>query len=364
MKLGVEAKWFFRGPPGGHTYARQFTEALCRERSGEDLRVFLRADDRDVPHAWPRGVDVKHALWGTSYLMNRFFLRGGMTDDLDWVLSHNFTPRSSRARRALIIHDLIFLSHPDEFTWKERLYFKGIRASARSADLIVTVSEYVRDDVRRRGYARDDQPVVVCPCAAAPQFTRASETKIAAALERHDLPDRYVLYLGRLNSRKNIRRTIEAFASADIPPEVPLVLVGERNWKMFDLDGFARELGVADRIRKLGFVPFEDLPALLSGARFLVFCPLAEGFGIPPVEAMACGTPVLASNATSVPEVVGSSGILVDPYDTAEIRRGFERLVHDDALHARLAANCPADVARFGWDRSARTFLDALRQAS
>ena len=143
---------------------------------------------------------------------------------------------------------------------------------------------------------------------------------------KFDLPEKYILYVGRLNARKNIRRLIQAFHEADIDPEIPLVLVGAKNWKMFNLDALVEELGVQDRIRRLGFVELEDLPALYSGARFFTFVPLAEGFGNPSARSHG-----LRNAGARLEHHVRSRGrrpigILIDPLVTEEIRAGHRNV--------------------------------------
>ena len=166
MRLGIEAKWFFKGPPGGHTYARNFTEAMMRQEASP--RVFLRRDDQaeESRYNWGgQGVARVRAMGKLLHdepLVPAWEAHAG--PGLDRVPQLCTVGRAG-AQGGDHPRPLIFLSHPSEFTWKERLYFRGIRASARSADLIITVSDYVNRDVRERGFARPDQPVVTCPCA-------------------------------------------------------------------------------------------------------------------------------------------------------------------------------------------------------
>lgn len=360
MRIGIDGRWFFGGPPGGHTYTRNFVEALLRVDVHEYV-VFLGRDDAAREYPWPSHACPAAIGGGNSYTMNRWSIpRSPSSKSLDWTLTHNFSPRFGAARRAVIVHDLTFVSHPEAFTWKERLFFSRIKPSLRQADLILTVSRYVADDVKARGYARPDQSVVVVPNAAAPVYARPSEADVARVRARHGLEGDYILYLGRLNKRKNLDRLIDAFASAEIDEGVTLALAGRENWKMFDLDAYLAARKLTHRVKRLGFVDVADTPGLYAGARFFAYVPLAEGFGLPPLEAMACGTPVLASNTTSLPEVVQDSGVLVDPTSVASIAAGIEALANDADVHRAKQANTLRDAATYSWERSAATFLGTL----
>jgi glycosyltransferase involved in cell wall biosynthesis len=175
--------------------------------------------------------------------------------------------------------------------------------------------------------------------------------------------------------RKNLVRLIEAFASLDErrttngcgpsptvhrPPPLQLVIAGKRGWLTDAIERRAVELGVADRVRFTGYVADDDLPALLSGALAFVFPSLYEGFGMPVLEAMACGTPVLASATSSLPEVAGDAALLVDPNDTGAIAAGLARLVCDDGLRAELRARGLVRAAQFTWSRCADETLAVL----
>ncbi|MFQ3661823.1 MAG: glycosyltransferase family 1 protein, partial [Chloroflexaceae bacterium] len=176
----------------------------------------------------------------------------------------------------------------------------------------------------------------------------------AAALEAP-----YFLYIGTIQPRKNLTRLIEAFAHAG-PDDALLVIAGRRGWLSEPIVRRVAELGLTNRVRFPGYVPDADLPALLSGALAFVFPSLYEGFGMPVLEAMACGAPVLTSTTSALPEVAGDAALLVDPCDTDAIAAALRRLAADAPLRASLRARGLVRAADFTWERCARKTLDVL----
>ena len=160
---------------------------------------------------------------------------------------------------------------------------------------------------------------------------------MAAFRERQDLADRFILHVGTLQPRKNIPTLIEAFAQA-APPDVMLVLVGGKGWLFDEIFSRVQALGLQDRVRFTGYVPDEDLPLWYNAASVLAFPSLYEGFGMPVVEAMACGTPVVAANGSSLPEAVGEAGLLFDPQNVAELADRLTAVLHNPDLAATIRA--------------------------
>jgi glycosyltransferase involved in cell wall biosynthesis len=180
---------------------------------------------------------------------------------------------------------------------------------------------------------------------------------------RHGIAGRYLLYIGTLQPRKNLDRVVDAFARlADNPAlaDVQLVLAGKRGWLYDALFAQVERLGLSGRVLFPGYVPASDLPALLGGALAFVFPSLYEGFGLPVLEAGACGVPVITSNTSSLPEVAGDAALLVDPYDVDAIAEAMYRLVTDDALRAELARRGLENVKRFSWEKCARETLAVI----
>lgn len=277
------------------------------------------------------------------------------------------TPLRRTMRTVVTIHDLGYLRYPEAHTPAHRLYLRiSTLWSARVATRIIAVSTATRDDLVRFAGVRSDK-ITVIHHGLAPRFRPVADpTAITAAQARYGITDTYFLYVGTLQPRKNLLRLIEAFAQLDEnalqSTRTELVIAGKKGWLTEAIERRATELGVAERVRFVGYVADADLPALLSGALGFVLPSLYEGFGMPVLEAMACGAPVLTSTISSLPEVAGNAALLVDPEDTAAIMGGLRRLTTEPALRAQLRARGLARAAEFTWQRCAAQTLAVLCQ--
>jgi glycosyltransferase involved in cell wall biosynthesis len=193
---------------------------------------------------------------------------------------------------------------------------------------------------------------------------------IAGIKARYGITDNsdYLLYLGTLQPRKNLKRLVDAFAQLQAPTAslrrpgrgLQLVIAGKKGWRYADLFAQVESLGLSQRILFPGYIPDEDKAALISGATAVVYPSLYEGFGLPVLEAMACGTPVLTSNVSSLPEVAGDAALLVDPLDTQAITTGMSRLIADVDLRRLLVERGYGQMSKFSWARAAQQVLEVL----
>ena len=271
-------------------------------------------------------------------------------------------PLQRRTRAVVTIHDLGYLHFPEAHTRAHRLYLRLSTAwSARVAHDVIAVSAATRSDlVRYTGVA--PEKISVIHHGVAMHFQPASQAMIAAVQARYAIDRPYFLFVGTVQPRKNLERVIAAFAALAASHQPLLVIAGKKGWLTAAIERRAQELGVADQVRFIGYLPDSDVPPLLSGALGFVFPSLYEGFGMPVLEAMACGTPVLTSTTSSLPEVAGDAALLVDPRDTAAIADGLRRLASDPQLRADLAARGRAHAARFSWRACAEATLQVLQQ--
>ena len=268
----------------------------------------------------------------------------------------NVAPLALPCPSVITIHDLAFLVYPRRVDAAKRRYRTLMtRLSARRAARIIAVSEHTAGDVvARLGVPRER--VVVVPEAAAEHFRPEPDPAVLAAFRRaNDLPERYVLFVGTLEPRKNLAGLLRAFARvAAEEPALHLAVVGARGWLDDDIFALHRGLGLEARVRFAGYVAAEELPRWYQAATLFVYPSFYEGFGLPPLEAMACGTPVITSNVSSLPEVVGSAGVTVDPADEAALAAALLRVWRDEPLRARLRSDGLARAAEFSWARMAR----------
>jgi glycosyltransferase involved in cell wall biosynthesis len=234
-------------------------------------------------------------------------------------------------------------------------------------DIILTYSEHTKQDaVATLGI--DAEIIRVTPLAAHEQFRPLEDQhQVRAVLEKHGLTKHpYVLNIGTLEPRKNITRLLEAFhrlKQQDYALEHELVLVGAKGDLHEAIWETLHRLQLEAQVRWLGHVPFEDLPALLNGADLFVYPSLYEGFGLPPLEALSCGTPVVASSSTSLPEVVGDAGVLVDPLSVEQLAEAMRRVLTDAPLRAALRDKALRRAQTFSWEKTARLTLAAYEEA-
>ncbi len=288
--------------------------------------------------------------------------------DVLFVPAHALPLVTSR-RSVVTIHDLGFLYHPEAHTRLQRLYYRLFtRLSARRATHIIAISEATKHDLQRFYRTPDDKVSVIYHGVHA-RFRPIAEREIVIqALARYGIVAPYLLFVSTVQPRKNVARLIEAFAIArhsfaGVRPPT-LVLAGKRGWLSEQIERRASELGIDQDVKFVGYVDDQDLPALLNGALAYVIPSLYEGFGMTVLEAQACGTPVLASNTSSLPEVVGDAGLLVDPYDVQAIADGIARLVNDEELRMSLRERGLRHAAGWTWERTARETLTVLERTA
>ena len=268
-------------------------------------------------------------------------------------------------RSVVTMLDLTFMRMPETFNRWNRLYLSAMSTlSARRCDHIVAISESTRQDVIRfLGVPPEKVEVIYCGVDA--PFRPIED---AAALARfraeRGVPEHFALYLGTLEPRKNVERLIEAYARLKRAGEIPhkLVLGGARGWLYDRIFARVRELNLEDDVLFTSYIPYDELPLWYNCADIFIYPSLYEGFGLPPLEAMACGTPVVTSSRSSLPEVVGTAAMTVDPLDVSAIASAIARILNEPSLRERLKAEGPRQAARFSWTNAAAQTLKTYRR--
>jgi glycosyltransferase involved in cell wall biosynthesis len=261
-----------------------------------------------------------------------------------------------------LVTDLALYRMPEAYQLTRALVWKAqYRLMKKHVVRWLAISEFTkRDMVELLGISAQDIDVVYT--ASHEDFCRVSDGRTQAAVrEKYALPERYILFVGNFNPRKNLSRLIRAFDAFKRRSGLPhkLVIAGEHGWK-FDKEEALSDIGHMADILFLGFVADADMPALYSMAELFAFPTLYEGFGIPVIEAQRCGTPVLTSNVSALPEVAGDGAFYVDPYDIDAISAALESILSDDALARELAAKGTINAKRFSWQTSARQLNDII----
>ncbi len=282
--------------------------------------------------------------------------------DLLFVPAH-VLPIVHPRRSVVTIHDLGYLYYPQAHRLLDRLYLDlSTRYNARAATHLIADSSATERDLIERYGTNPDKITVIYPGYDNTVFQPTRDKEVIKAVKaRHGIAGDYILFVGTLQPRKNLARLIEAFSNLQYPiSNIQLLISGKKGWLYEEIFRRVEELGLEERVVFTDYVPEGDLPALLSGARLFVFPSLYEGFGMPVLEAMACGTPVVCSNTSSLPEVVGDAALLVDPLDVGELAAALARVLDDAELRTELIQRGFEQAKGLSWEKCARETLDVL----
>jgi glycosyltransferase involved in cell wall biosynthesis len=271
-------------------------------------------------------------------------------------------PYFRRIKSVFTLHDLIFLFHPETHKSLNRWFLTLMMPRfLRAADAVIAVSECTKRDAIRF-YRIPEEKITVIYEGVNPRFRPASPEAIATVRARYGLPERFILYVGTIEPRKNLTTLLEAFHHLLATYDLRLVIVGKKGWLYERFFRRLRELGLENRVLFTGYVPDEDLPAIYSAADLFVFPSLYEGFGLPVLEAMACGTPVICSNTSSLPEVAGDAALLVDPTDARALTGAMEQVLTNERLWATLRAKGMERARGFTWEKAAYRTWEVYQQ--
>lgn len=274
-------------------------------------------------------------------------------------------PYATALPNIVTLHDLIAFVLPESVSRRARWFFRvAALASLRASSHIIIGTESARQELLAH-FPVAPERVTTIPHAPATRFAPQPENAIAAVRDAYALPSRFLFYCGINKPHKNLVRLIEAYAS--LPPELspslpPLVIAGAWDERYPEPKIRATELGLAERVRFLGRVNDADLPALYSAATLFVFPSLYEGFGLPVIEAMACGAPVACSDATGLRDVAGEAALLFDPHDTPSMAEALRAALENPSLLDQLSERSLAQAKRFTWPSTAQQTLDVYRQ--
>jgi len=332
---------------GGHRFRLYFNQALPPDIS------LPGAERRVIP--FPR-------LWTHLRLSWEMAIH---PPDLLFVPSH-VLPLVHPRRCVVTVHDLGYHYYPEAHTLFQNAYLRwSTRYNARTASRVLADSEATCQDLIRYYQIPEEKIRVVYPGRDESLARVTDPATLSAVSARYGLFGPYLLYVGTLHPRKNLARLVQAFASLPDSlrsqfPGLRLVLAGQKGWLYQDIMDQVHKLGLKSRVVLTGYVPDEDLPALLSGALAFAFPSLYEGFGFPVLEAMACGVPVVCSDSSSLPEVAGDAALLVDPLDIDALAGALAQVMVDEGLRRRLVGRGFQRIQRFSWRRCAQETWQVL----
>jgi len=387
MRIGIDYTAAARQRAGIGRYTRELITALLALEQDTILShqyVLFAAIGRLSRAHWQREIDRLHTIRHSPLVLSPvevFAIRTlPLSDDwlarlwhrlrlpipvetvtgpLDLFYSPDFVlPPTRRGTRALLtVHDLSFLRYPEHFVPKLVQYLtQVVTRSVARADHVLADSAATRADLIAH-LGTEPEKVTVLYSGVDPRFCPRPEPGEAERVRaRYGIGDQpYVLSVGTVQPRKNYARLIRAFNQLTNQPTNQLLIAGGKGWLYENILAEAEKY--PDHVRILGFVDDADLPALYRGASLFAFPSLYEGFGLPVLEAMACGIPVVCSNVSSLPEVAGDAALLVDPLDTDSLVRAMARALEDTDLRQEMIAQGFAQAARFSWEKAARQLV-------
>jgi glycosyltransferase involved in cell wall biosynthesis len=302
--------------------------------------------------------ELANGLFQTMQLVTRIRLPGRV--DI-WHATYPLPIKVSKVRKVTTIHDLVPLRLPYTTLDDKSFFYQIVKESIKNSDLIITVSNNTKNDLMLI-YNIDPNKIVVTYQPILIDGYSQLLWLVNLVLRKYELGCRkYVLFVGNIEPKKNVARIIEAFAG--IETDISLVIVGRKAWLWEDQIGRAEALLGKSRCKRhfklLDYIPREDLEILYANALFFIYPSLYEGFGLPPLEAMSCGCPVISSNISSLPEVCGDAALYVDPYDVGDIRAKMESLLSDESLRRQLAEKGQKRVEFFNMPSYQKRLYDA-----
>jgi glycosyltransferase involved in cell wall biosynthesis len=378
MHIAIDGRTIVQSRTGVGVYAQRLVRSLLQIDPDNEYTLFLVEDDASLAGANLKKVMITgYTRIGPNRFWENFllppYLKKHKVDvyfSPAYVLpilrrSRNRSSPADGTKFVVTIHDLVAFIYPKTFTLKMRLWQRLFVGNAvRVADRILADSEATKRDILKF-FDLPPESITVVHLPVGEQFHRIHDPDVLADIRRrHHLPDEFILYVGTLEPRKNVARLAKAYSllSNEIRDRYSLVLAGAAGWFSTDIIREIEALRMGDRIRMIGYVDQQTLPGLYSLASLFAYISVYEGFGAPPLEAMACGTPVISSNSSSLPEAVGDAGVLVDPYNVDEIAAHLQRLLTDDSLRIGLSNAGLERVKRFDGATKAREVLGIFEE--
>lgn len=378
MKIGIDALYlqFAHSPAGLYQYTMGLLEELQKIDRRNDYTLYFfnwrnRERERTI-EGYSFNPNFKKRICRIPYRalssLSKIFPISTVLGKVDLLHGPAFQllPRGCYKKSVVTIHDLKVFT-PLEIASRSKgseLFRRQILDAVKRADRLIAVSEFTRSELIERFRLSPDRIRVIHP-GVGREFSPLQEfEQIDCLKSKYGIKRKYILFVGFIEAKKNLPRLVEAFAEVkrSLPEPYQLVIAGPPGPAMEEVTRKIRELFLEGEVLLTGAVPRQELPLLYAGAALFTFPSLQEGFGIPPLEAMACGTPVIASNVTSLPEIVGPAGLLVDPLRTETLAEAIHKVLTDPSLSEALKQKGLTHSKQFSWERMARETLHLYQE--
>lgn len=358
MRIGVDTRELTGEKAGKGWYVFHILMRL-RDIDQKNNYVFYGNYETQYPD-WPGTEKVK--IGGSELLWHHKVAKRLKSDKIDlyWAPTSPIVPAIATVPTIMSIMDLTTLLFPDKHLIKGRLVdMVFLKRAVNKTKRIICISKATeRDLIAYAPKAKGKTEVIYLGYDES--FKRLDDKIVKETLDKYKLKPGYILSVGTLEPRKNIAKLIESYAQLDkqLQDKHPLVIVGKRGWFYEEIFAAIEKNKLKEKVKFLEYVPFSDLPAIYNGASVFVYPSLYEGFGLPPLEAMACGKPVIVTNVSSLPEVVGKAGILINLHNTKEIAERMEKLLTNNVLRKQYSGLAMKQAKKFSWQKCAKETLE------
>jgi len=368
MRIGIDAKWYFKGPPSGVNVVRNIVDTLIDINEIHHLVIFLNSNSKGdkedfiIKNKGNNKISIVFIPGKFNFITNLFiFPFYSYKLNLDIILFQNYVPyfRLGKTKYFNFVHDFLFLDYPIFFSKIEKYIYQFIVSSVLRAHHIITISNSEKKRILIHTNI-DNTKVSVVHHGIDDQFYKRSSYLILNIKEKYNLPSRFILYVGRINIRKNISSLLISFSKLKIDRDISLVIVGKDENCGFDYPKLIKELNIEKRVCKIGHVSDEDLGCIFSAAEIFVSPSFAEGFGLPPLEAMKSGIPAIVSRIAPHIEVCGDSSLYFNPLNIVELESKISRLLIDKNLYNKLKQKGLKRSNQFTWKISAKNLLNVI----
>jgi glycosyltransferase involved in cell wall biosynthesis len=362
MKIAIDAHSLGTGSGGNEIYTENLINALSQIDKENEYTIYTNPDTILTLPANYKIIKIKTKNRWLRPLYLKYLIEKNSPDVYH---SQYFLPLSCNRASIITIHDASFLTHPEWFTNREKFIFNFLNNSIKKSKKIIAVSGFLKSELLKFFDIEKYKIDVIYNGVSEIFKPDISDSLISKIKLKYSLPDNYILYVGRFNVRKNISILIKAFSFFKRRNKIDfkLVLVGKKDWKSQNLKKLVSKLNLSDKVKFIDYLPYSDLPAIYKNAKLFVFPSFYESFGLPPLEAMACGIPCITANTSAFPEITQDATLKINPNDAEELAAAIERLIFDQSLINSYIAKGLELTKQFTWAKTAKKTLDTYREA-